>query len=101
MLELACTCSEMDMPRDNAHAVQDMHERDLEGMWTAFGADDSKIYFINKLYRLKMEHLLRSSNTTVLRCTCCGGLFSAAHISHLRCMAGYSFFVTCLAGTVD
>eukprot|EP00892_Ulva_mutabilis_P008694 jgi/Ulvmu1/6197/UM028_0053.1 len=68
---------------------QEIHVRDMEALWAAFcssgSVDSDKVTFINKLYRLKMDNLLRTRNTAVLRCTSCGALFSAAHISQLHC----------------
>lgn len=74
---------------------QELSEDALEQLWEATEnpgvpqVDSSKQNreFIDRLYRLKMDCILRETNSTALRCTACGALFSASHISQLRCAA--------------
>jgi hypothetical protein len=52
-------------------------------------ADDLKgIHFLlQKLYKLKLETLLKHHNTTIMRCRACQQMFSAASHHKLQCPA--------------
>jgi hypothetical protein len=84
-----------------------MSEQQLERLWESFSGQQPAAQraaqhaqfseFVDRLFRLKMDGLLRAVNSTALRCEACGALFSASHITQLRCTAdGRCCPITCV-----
>jgi len=72
--------------------VQEVSEKQLEAAWgraegagTGAAGAARATALINRLYKMKVEHLLRLVKTTIFRCALCASQFSAAHTSLLRC----------------
>ena len=91
--------------------MQEMTEQKIEELWQYFEGPNATpeavekqpqcIDFLDRLYRLKMDNLMRAANSTALRCAACGILFSASHISRLQCRADarWAYYIPCCLHT--
>jgi len=89
------------LPLDMSSLAEDIHtamarvvpEEALEALWERCGGGEDKAddhaqqsaVLVNRLYKHRVELLLRSMHTTLVRCAQCGLLFSAAHRTQLSC----------------